>query len=89
VHLTENCGLLNNLSHGDLILVDRGFTIDKSVGVYCAEVKILPFTRGKLQLTKSEVDFSRQLSHVCIHVERVIRMIRQKYTLLESTIPVT
>ena len=89
VYLTENCGLLNNLSHGDLVLADRGFTIDKSVGVYCAEVKIPPFTRGKPQLTKSEVDFSRQLSRVRIHVERVIGMIRQKYTLLESVIPIT
>ena len=89
VYLTENCGLLNNLSHGDLVLADRGFTIDKSVGIYCAEVKIPPFTRGKPQLTKSEVDFSRQLSRVRIHVERVIGMIRQKYTLLESTVPIT
>ena len=89
VHLTENCGPLNNLSHGDLVLADRRFTIDKSIGFYCAEVKTPPFTRGKPQLTKSEVDFSWQLSHVCIHVERVIGMIRQKYKLLESTIPIT
>jgi len=88
VHLTENCGLLNNLSHGDLVLADRGFTIDKSIGFYCAK---LTFTRGKPQLTKSEVDFLPQLSHVCIHIdiERVIGMIRQKYKLLESTIPIT
>jgi len=89
VHLTENCCLLNNLSHGDLVLADRGFTIDKNIGVYCAEIKTPPLTRGKPQLTKSEVDFSWQLSHVRIHIQRVIRMIRQKYKLLESTIPIT
>ena len=44
--------------HGDLVLADRRFTIDKSIGFYCAEVKTPPFTRGKPQLTKSEVDFS-------------------------------
>jgi len=38
----------------------------------CAEVKHPPFTRGKLQLSKLEVDSSRQLSQVRIHVERVI-----------------
>jgi len=88
VHLTENCCLLNNLSRGDLVLADRGFTIDKNICVYCAEIKTPPLTRGKSQLTKSEVDFSWQLSHVCIHIQRVIGMILQKYKLLESSIPV-
>ena len=36
VHLTENCGLLKKLLPGDMILADRGFTIQDSVGLYCA-----------------------------------------------------
>ncbi len=84
VHLTENCGLLDNLCNGDTILADRGFTIHNAAGVYCAEVKLPPFTRGKPQLAKREVDFARQLSRVRIHVG----LIRQKYTILESTIPI-
>ena len=47
VHLTENCGLLAKLLPGDVILADRGFTIDQATGVYCAQVKIPPFTREK------------------------------------------
>ena len=47
VHLTENCGLLQKLSPGDMILADRGFTIQDSAGMYCAEVRIPPFTKGK------------------------------------------
>ena len=89
VYLTENCGLLNNLSNGDVILADRGFTIQQSAGLYCGEVKLPPFTKGKPQLAKCEVDFARQLSRVRIHVERVIGLIRQKYTILESTVPIT
>jgi hypothetical protein len=27
-HLTENCGLLNKLLPGDIVLADRGFSID-------------------------------------------------------------
>ena len=88
VHLTENCGLLQNLLPGDLVLADRGFTVQESVGMYCAEVKIPPFTRGKKQLSKFEIDTSRQLSHVRIHVERVIGVIRQKYTILQSRLPI-
>ena len=47
VHLTENCGLLQKLLPGDLVLADRGFTIEEAAGLYCAEIKVPPFTRGK------------------------------------------
>jgi len=57
----------------------RGFTIDESVDVLCAEVKHPPFTQGKPQLSKLEVDTSRQLSQVRVHVEHVIGAVRQKY----------
>ena len=72
VHLTENCGLLSKLLPGNVILADRGFTIEQNAGMYCAEVKIPPFTKGKKQLSKLEVDSARQLAQVRIHVERVI-----------------
>ena len=39
-HLTENCGLLQNLLPGDTILADRGFDVQESVGLYCATIKI-------------------------------------------------
>ncbi len=47
---------------GELVLADSGFNIHESAGLYCA--KLPPFTGGKPQLTKSEVDFSRLLSRV-------------------------
>lgn len=87
-HLTENCGLLSHLIHNDQILADRGFTVQDSVGLYCAEIVLPPFTRGKKQLSKIEIDKARKLSRVRIHVERVIGLLRQKYTILESTLPI-
>ena len=89
VHITENCGILDKLLPGDMILADRGFTVEESAGMYCAEVKIPPFTRGKKQLSKCEVDTARQLSRVRIHVERVIGAVKQKYTILQSTLPIS
>ena len=87
-HITENSGFLDLLLPGDQVLADRGFNIQESAGLYCAEVKLPPFTRGKKQLDKVDVDFARQLSRVRIHVERVIGLLRQKYTILESTLPI-
>ena len=47
VYPTENCGILEKLLPGDMILADRGFTIQEAAGLFCAEVKIPPFTKGK------------------------------------------
>ena len=49
---------------------------------------IPPFTKGKKQLSQVEVDTARQLSSVRIHVERVIGLLRNKYTILQSTLPI-
>ena len=87
-YLTESCGILDDLLPGDQVLADCGFTIQKIVALRSAEVKLPPFKRGKKQLSKLEVDTSRQLSRVRIHVERVIGFLRQKYTMLESTLPI-
>ena len=87
-HLTENCGLLGKLLPGDIILADRGFDIQESVGVMCAEVKIPAFTRGKSQLSALDVERTRKLAHLRIHIERVIGAVRQKYTILQGPVPV-
>ena len=87
-HLTQNCGILDNMIPGDVILADRGFTVHEAAVVFCVEVKLSPFTKGKKQLSQCEVDRSRQLSHLRIHVERVIGVLKQKYSVLESVIPI-
>ena len=79
IHPTENCGVLDNLLPGDLILADRGFNTHVSVGMFCAEVQKPVFTKGKKQSSQAEVNTSRQLSRVYIHVERAIGAVRQKY----------
>ena len=56
--------------------------------MFCAEVKIPPFTRGKPQLRKLEVDKARNLSQLQIHVEQIIGVVRQKYSILESKLPI-
>jgi hypothetical protein len=87
-YLTENSGLLTKLLPGDIVLADRGFDIQESVGLSCAEVKIPAFTRGKKQLSPMEIESTRKISHTRIHVERVIGLVRNKYTILQSIIPV-
>ena len=71
---------------GDCILADRGFNIKEELSALGATLKIPSFTKGKKQLSGGEVDTSRQLSSVRIHVERVIGRIK-KFRLLQTTLP--
>lgn len=86
--LTQESGFLNKLEHGDVILADRGFTITDDVGVHGAKLEIPAFTRGKTQLSQRDVEMSKKLSQVRIHVERVIGLLKNKYTLLQGKIPI-
>lgn len=54
--LTENCGFLNNLVSGDLVLADRGFTVHKEVWFRQVELNIPAFTKGKNQLVPLDVE---------------------------------
>ncbi len=87
-HITEHSSILSNLVPGDTVLADRGFDISDSVGSYCSTLKIPAFTKGKSQLCGIEVEQTRRIANVRIHVERVIGNIRQKYTILSSTQPI-
>ena len=46
------------------------------------------FTRGKSQLSQRDVEMSKQLSKVRIHVERIIGNLKNKYTILKGPLPV-
>ena len=87
-YLTEHCGILRHLLPGDVVLADRGFDISDSVGIYQATLKIPAFTRGKSQLMPMDVEDTRKMANVRIHVERVIGLVRRKYVILQSTLPI-
>lgn len=51
-------------------------------------MKYLHLPGGKKQLSQREVETSQQLSRVRIHVERVIGLLKNKYTILKGQLPV-
>ena len=65
-------------------MADRGFNVEESVGLYCASLRIPSFTKGKAQLSAFEVEETRKIANVRIHVERVIGLVRGKYQVLQS-----
>lgn len=88
-YLTEKCNILRKLLPGDIVLADRGFDIADSVALQQAKLHIPAFTKGKKQLSALEVETTRKIANVRIHVERVIGLARRKYTILQSILPIS
>ena len=91
VDLVRQLGFLSSSRHchSDLILADRGFTRqDYFATMTGSQLSIPAFTKGKLQLGGHEVEASRKMSSVRIHVERVIGLLKNRYTILQVTIPI-
>lgn len=53
-----------------------------------AQVKVPAFLKGKKQLDPIDIEDTRKLASVRIHVERVIGMLRQKYKILHNLLPI-
>ena len=69
------------------MIADRGFNVEDSVAYRGATLNIPAFTKGKSQLPPGDVEETRKLANVRIHVERVIGLVRQRFQFLSATIP--
>ena len=54
-YLPNNCGILILLKSGDLLLADRGFTINESIALHQAKLAIPAFTKGKNKLNPKSI----------------------------------
>ena len=87
--ITHHSGFLRKIEHGDVILADRGFDITDDLCIYGAHLEIPSFTRGKKQLSMKEVEHSKKIAKVRIHVERVIGVLKNRYIILQNTLPIS
>ncbi len=68
-YTTENCGIFSKLIPGDVVLADRGFTMEESFGLHGAALEIPAFTKGRNQLERIKVEKkNREIAAVRIHV---------------------
>ena len=92
VELVRQSGFIDPHLHmpGDQILADRGFTLQDDFATICSTELIIPaFTKGKRQLSAMEVETSRSMAAVRIHVERVIGLMKRRFRILHGTLPIT
>ncbi|CAG2236311.1 unnamed protein product [Mytilus edulis] len=74
--ITQRSGFLDKLEHGDQVLADRGLLIAEELASRHASLVIPAFTKGKSQLSAKEVEQTRTIVHVRIHVERAIEQLK-------------
>ena len=79
---------MDKVTFGDCVLADRGFLIEEKLATRGAVLRVPAFTRGKVQMSAKDVDMSRQIAHVQIHVEQVIGQLK-KFHILNSVIPIS
>lgn len=92
VQIVRQSGFISRTYHlpGDQILADRGFTLHEDFAAECGAVLLTPaFTKGKKQLSAEEVETSRKISSVRIHIERVIGLLKNRYTILKGPLPIS
>lgn len=83
--LVEKSGLVDLLQPGDAVMVDKGFRLD-AVLPPTTTVHMPPFTKGA-QLSCAQVIKTRKIASARIHVERVIRRIKE-FHFLDRPIPI-
>lgn len=81
--ITQRSGYLDKIQCGDQVLADRGFLIAEDLANRGATLIIPAFTKGKKQLSVKEVEQTRKIAHVRIHVERAIERIKN-FNILSS-----
>ena len=63
------------------------FYPSESMGLKQAKLVIPALSKGKSQLDPVDVEKTRGIASVRVHVERVIGLLRRKYSILEGTLP--
>lgn len=74
-------------THGDVIMADKGFTIDDLLPVGCT-VNYPPFLGSNSQMSAEEVAKTQAIASLRIHVERAINKVKN-FHIWDSVIPFT
>lgn len=81
----EKCGILNHLNPGDLLIVDRGFTVEDLLMSRQVHMNIPP-SKGRDELTPQEELLTRKIAKARINVVRFNERIK-KFRLISGIMP--
>lgn len=87
-HVVTHTRFLDHIVPGDQVLADRGFQLKELLLVKQAELTVPPANKGKAQMSTDQVKETKKVANVRIHVERVIRRLKQ-FRILSQVMPIT
>lgn len=88
VQIFKESGILKHINPNDVILVDRGFTVQDLVNPLQAHIKIPAFLKGRGNLSAAEELSTRKIAKARIHVERFNERLKQ-FRLVGRKIPLS
>ena len=92
VELTRVSGFIERLPKNTnpkiSVMADRGFTVQDQLNSVGVDLNIPPFLFGHKQLSRKEVEQTRKIASVRIHVERAIGRIKN-FAILKGTLPIS
>ncbi|KAL5010804.1 hypothetical protein ScPMuIL_013109 [Solemya velum] len=86
--ITKLSGLVDLCEEGDGIMVDKGFLISDYTTPRGIDLIIPPFVRDKKQFLPHEVELTRDIANLRIHVEREMERIKN-FRILQAIIPIS
>ncbi|KAL5011956.1 hypothetical protein ScPMuIL_010507 [Solemya velum] len=86
--ITKLSGLVDLCEEGDGIMVDKGFLISDYTTPRGIDLIIPPFVRDKKQFSPHEVELTRDIANLRIHVEREMERIKN-FRILQAIIPIS
>ncbi len=84
--ITKQSGFLDYLDANDVVLADRGFTIEDLVREKGAKLIVPPFLKGRKQFTQDEVQETKIIAKARIHIERFNERLK-KFKFLQGVVP--
>lgn len=86
--LVRQSGLLPLLQPGDQLMADKGFVIQDLLTPLGCEVVMPSFLSSKRQFSKNDLQESKKLHNLRVHVERAIRRVKE-FHYFDRVIPLT
>ena len=86
--LTSKCGILELCEEGDSIMADKGFLISDLITHRGIKLVMPPFKSRDRQFTRREVEETRRIANLRIHVERAMERVKN-FRIIQGVMPIT
>ena len=86
--ITRCSGILDLLEAGDSVMADKGFDIEDLLREKEVDLNIPPFLESRTQFSAAEVQKTKMIAKVRIHVERAIKRIKE-FHIFDSDVPLS